>query len=241
MDKRIVAWMLVIVFSQVSSAWADDPMGANESNPVETMTMSPTQAAQAGETQQAVLQAMGPVAAAMEPSVNAVALADPAAPKAPETVQNPKPGTYTEEEMKKMIEEAKKNGKFIFVQISATWCGPCAKCIKDMQAMMDKYKDVAIYIVVEVGVTKEQMEAYAKKYKDTIFIGVPGEAPPNGFPADGGYPTLYYFDGTKMVPMPAGVPDAATLKKWEEAMKKYREEMKKKEEEAKAAAGAPSG
>lgn len=235
MIKRTVTWMLVIVFSQVSSVWADDPMGANEPQPVETMTMSPTQAAQAEGIQEAVMEAMGAMAAAMQPSVNAVAFADPAVPKAPETAQNPKPGTYTEEEMKKMIEEAKKNGKFIFVQISATWCGPCAEAIKKMQEMMDKYKDVAIYIVVEVGVTKEQMEAYAKKYKDTIFIGVPGETPPNGFPAEGGYPTLYYFDGTKMVPMPAGAPDAATLKKWEEAMKKYQEEMKKKAEEAKAA------
>lgn len=213
---------------------ADGPMGANEPQRVETMAMSPTQAAQAGGTQQAVVQAMGAVAAAMQPGANAAVPQDPAAVQAP-AAQSPKPGVYDEKQMEKMIEEAKKNGKFIFVQISATWCGPCAKSIKDMQAMMDKYKDVAIYIVVEVGVTKEQMEAYAKKYKDTIFIGVPGEAPPNGFPAEGGYPTLYYFDGTKMVPMPAGVPDAATLKKWEEAMKKYQEEMKKKQEEAAAA------
>ena len=50
---------------------------------------------------------------------------------------------------------------------------------------------------------------------------------------------MYYFDGTKMVPMPAGVPDAATLKKWEEAMKKYQEEMKKKMEEAAASGSKP--
>ncbi|GEM_PF-5469778 len=238
MDKRIVAWMLVIVFSQVSSAWADDPMGANESNPVETMTMSPTQAAQAGETQQAVMEGLGAVAAAMQPSVNAVAFADPAAPMALEEVaKNPKPGVYDEAKMKEMIEQAKKNGQIIYVQISATWCGPCAAAIKKMQEMADKYKDGVIYIVVEMGVTPEQMAAYAKKYKDTIFIGISGQNPPQGFPAPA-YPTFYYFDGTKWVPGPPGVPDAATLKKIEEAMKKAQEEMKKKAEAAAAAAAA---
>ena len=149
----------------------------------------------------------------------------------------PKPGIYSEEEMKKMIEEAKKNGQFIFVQISATWCGPCAVCIKKMQEMMDKYKDVAVYLVIEIGVTPEQMKEYAKKYPNTVFVGVPGDNPPKGFPADGGYPTLHYSDGIKMVPVvPAGMPSADTLKKWEEAMKQYQEEMKKKME---GAAGSP--
>ncbi len=132
--------------------------------------------------------------------------------------KNPKPGVYNEKQMEGMTEKAKESGQLIFIQISATWCPPCAETIKKMQKIVDKYPGTTTYIVVEVGVTPAEMAEYAKKYPDTVFVEIPGADPPKGFPARA-YPTLYVFNGTKYVPV-VGVPSAAMLKQWEEAMKK---------------------
>ncbi len=240
MVKRMVAGMLVMVLLQVPSAWAEPPGQVSE--PIEPMAMTLEQAEVASTAVEAtalaqfVEQTMSGADIPIEVPIESEPeeeCAEPAEPKevmplpVPETAKNPKPGIYSEEKLKKMIEEAKKKGQIVFIQISATWCGHCAQSIKDMQAMMDKYgKEGAIYIVVEVGATGEEMEAYKKKYPNTIFVIVPGESPPPDFPASS-YPAIYYSSGTAWVPAPAGAPSEATLKKWQEAMQKWADEMKK--------------
>ena len=53
-------------------------------------------------------------------------------------------------------------GKYILVDIWATWCGPCRKIIPEMNDWQEKYKDKLIIIGIS-NETKEKVEPFAKE------------------------------------------------------------------------------
>ncbi len=53
-------------------------------------------------------------------------------------------------------------GKYILVDIWATWCGPCRKVIPEMNEWQTKFKEQLVIIGIS-NETKEKVETYAKE------------------------------------------------------------------------------
>ena len=54
-------------------------------------------------------------------------------------------------------------GKYVLVDIWATWCGPCRRVIPEMNEWQEKFKDKLVVIGIS-SETREKVEAYAIKH-----------------------------------------------------------------------------
>jgi len=55
------------------------------------------------------------------------------------------------------------DGKYILVDIWATWCGPCRKGIPELNEWQEKFKDKLVIIGIS-NETKEKVKPYAKEH-----------------------------------------------------------------------------
>lgn len=60
-----------------------------------------------------------------------------------------------------IIEPASMEGKYILVDIWATWCGPCRKGIPELNKWQEKFKDKLVIIGIS-NEKKEKMQEYAQ-------------------------------------------------------------------------------
>ena len=66
---------------------------------------------------------------------------------------------------------SEKKGKPVFINIFATWCGPCMKEMPDIQKLYDKYGDSVEIIVIDLNEGKSTASAFAAKYSYTMPVG----------------------------------------------------------------------
>ncbi|MBI3318599.1 MAG: hypothetical protein HYZ90_05605 [Candidatus Omnitrophica bacterium] len=178
------------------------------------------------------MEAMVPLAAAMEPQVNAETSAKDDKKEEPAASQGPEPGVKDEKDLNKVIEEAQ--GQILIIMIGSPTCVPCHKTIPILNGLADQNDNVTV-IVVEVGGTKEEAEKISEKNPDIIVVPVAGDDPPKIFPPVTGYPMIVTPDGKGgYVVIAVGMPNPKTVEEWEKVIKKHQEEMKKKQEEEQA-------
>lgn len=61
--------------------------------------------------------------------------------------------------------------KIVFVNLFATWCGPCMNEMPDIQELYDEYKDKVSFIIIDVGDSKESVSAFAEDGSYTFPVG----------------------------------------------------------------------
>ncbi|HEY0180944.1 MAG TPA: TlpA disulfide reductase family protein [Dokdonella sp.] len=94
---------------------------------------------------------------------------------------------------------AKQHGRWVVVNLWATWCTPCIKEMPDLSAFVASRKDVTAIGLAYDDADKAEIAAFAKAHPVAYPLAqVDVEAPPADFDTPRGLPTTYLIapDGT---------------------------------------------
>ncbi|TDM00332.1 MAG: hypothetical protein C4K58_03690 [Flavobacteriaceae bacterium] len=84
-------------------------------------------------------------------------------------------------------------GKVVFLNLWATWCGPCVAEMPTLQALSDKYKDKVVFLFVSVDHEPELVAPFIKENRYTMPVYLPLQALPDDI-RPSSIPTTYVFN-----------------------------------------------
>ncbi|MGV6944093.1 TlpA family protein disulfide reductase [Sphingobacterium kyonggiense] len=86
----------------------------------------------------------------------------------------------------KQINTADLKGKVVFVNLWATWCGPCRAEMPTIQKLYDKYKDndKVAFVLLEIEGNKEGGMKFMQQEKLSLPIYFPASELPKGWTSD---------------------------------------------------------
>jgi len=107
----------------------------------------------------------------------------------------------------RILDKAKKERKFIFIDCYATWCGPCKKMDKEVYSISEVgnyYNDRFICVKMQMDKTKSDPDSIRTEYVDAANLASQYHI--------NGYPTLLYLDSDgRLLKRVIGAMDVAPL------------------------------
>ncbi|QSX08439.1 redoxin domain-containing protein [Alkalibacter rhizosphaerae] len=86
------------------------------------------------------------------------------------------------------------NGKYVFLNFWASWCGPCKEEMPDMERIHQKYKDELVILAVNLGDAKNTAQGFAEDYGLTFQILLDEKRDIGSLYRVNGIPTSYFID-----------------------------------------------
>ena len=91
-------------------------------------------------------------------------------PKIVQTAKNSAPAFKLKNKKGKTVSLSTYKGKKVYINVWATWCGPCMRLLPEMEKLAEKYKGKVIFYKVNADKEKDLCSHFSVQALPTLFF-----------------------------------------------------------------------